>query len=418
MFLCAVGAIAFLVMPSQAKKDERIVVRMWAAAHMPDLIDRELFLNLQRKFMQENPDIEVRVEFIPQQRRQQTMITASVGNRVPDCAGIPLDFLPRFVQQKMLRPVDDLMPEDLRRDYSTATLEAVTIDGKLWSFPSWRSPVAALYNKDMFARAGLDPEQPPRTWDEVTSIAQALTKDTDGDGRIDQWGFGIGMGGETLNAGFWPLLWQAGGEILSPDEKTVAFNGPAGVDALKWLVKLYDRGNGVIPQSYLNVTPGANDFAEGKVAYWWGANQTLPWKIRRDVPKLNIGYGPILERARRVSFSSFGMNVIFAQCKHPKETARWLTFLNRPDNLRYFCNALNVTPSRRTVSGLFEDDPVTAKFTEENEMCRPDLKHIYAREIMRMLIPEIQRAVLGEKSAEQALNDAAAKANQMLQRRQ
>jgi multiple sugar transport system substrate-binding protein len=394
----------------------RVLVRMWAAPLMPDLIDRELYKNLQRKFMHEHPDIEVRVEFIPQQRRLQTMITASAGNRVPDAAAIALDYLPRFVKEDMLLPIDTLLPQWLRKDYDTDDLDAVRINGKLWGYPSWRAPVAALYNKDLFKKAGLNPEKPPATWDEVTSVAKALTRDTNGDGRIDQWGFGFGFGGETLNAGFWPILWQAGGEIFTPDEKQVAFNSAAGINALTWVVGLYQQH--CIPPSYLNVSPnvGANDFAEGKVAYWWGANQTHPYKLRRDVPGLNIGYGPILSRERRVSFSSFGLNVIFAQCKHPKETGQWLAFLNRPDNLGYFCKALNVTPSSNAVPNLFTDDPVTAKFTEESKLCRPDVKNIFARDIMRILISQIQQAALGTKTPKEALDYAAERANELLAR--
>lgn len=68
--------------------------------------------------------------------------------------------------------------------YSVA-LEAVQYNGRYWAMPGGFMSMFLMYNKKLFAEAGLDPEQPPRTWDEFVTHARALTRDRDGDGRID-----------------------------------------------------------------------------------------------------------------------------------------------------------------------------------------------------------------------------------------
>ena len=84
-----------------------------------------------------------------------------------------------------------------------------------------------LYNKAHYKAAGLDPENPPKTWDELIAAGKALTKD----GRF---GFAITGGGEVGNTIFrsLPFIWMNGGGIVSDDLKTAIVNQPAAVEAV------------------------------------------------------------------------------------------------------------------------------------------------------------------------------------------
>jgi multiple sugar transport system substrate-binding protein len=389
---------------------QKVMVRMWTFPMLPELRDHELYRELAEEFEREHPDIRVQVEMLPWAGRIQKIITALAGRRAPDAVYLNLDLMPRLVDRGALRPVDEFVSEEMRTDYGEVVVDAVTMDGSMWMFPMLRTVSASLYNKDLFEKAGLDPEKPPRNWEELEHAARALTRDFDGDGHMDQWGLGYVLGGDTLNMSFWPLLWQAGGEVLTPDSSAAAFNGPEGVEALSLVVRLFKAG--CIPKSFLAL--GGSEFVAGKLGYYHGVGQLEAKQFLRDAPNLRIGVGPVLEHRRRMSYSTIGGFAMFSTTKHPRETAEWLLFLSRPDIMRKYCRATMFLPTRQSLGSIFEHDPILSKLEQETPYLRPDVKSIYARQIMQMLVPEIQAAVLGRKSPEAALNDAGAAVNAML----
>ena len=95
-----------------------------------------------------------------------------------------------------------------------------------------------LWNKDLFTQAGLDPEKPPTTWDELISMGKQVVEKVPGT-------FGVGFPGalEEATADRWyPLLWMAGGDLLTPDFSKAAFNSEAGVKALQLYADLIAAG--------------------------------------------------------------------------------------------------------------------------------------------------------------------------------
>lgn len=392
---------------------DKVTVRMWAFPMLPELRDHELYRELIQDFRKEHPEIDVQVEMLPWAGRQQKMITAIWGDRAPDAVYLNLDFVPRFVDLNLLLPVDEYLTSDERSDYDSAVVEGVSLNGRMWMFPILRTVAAALYNKELFAQAGLDPEKPPRNWKELEQVAKALTRDTNGDGRIDQWGLGYVFGGDTLNYTFWPLLWQAGGEVLTSDGKKVAFDTAEGTEALEFIVGMFRKG--YIPHSYLGM--GGNDFASGRIGYWLGTGQLEAAALRRDAPDLKLGVAPVLEQNRRLGYATIGGFSIFKSSRHRRETALWLSFLTRPDNMKKFCRTTNFLPTKQSLGAIYTDDPILGALEREAQYCRPDVKSPLARDIMRILAMDIQKAAIGEKSPEQALRDAAAIVNNMLQKR-
>jgi multiple sugar transport system substrate-binding protein len=409
--LLMISAILALAGCSRDERAGRKVVRMWTFPMLPELRDREMYEELVRDFEKERPDIRVQIETLPWAGRTQKMITAAAGNRTPDAVYLNLDLIARLVSLKMLRPVETEMPPEERNDYDPVVLDGITIKAHMWMFPMIRSVTAAFYNKDLFAAAGLDPNHPPETWEELDTVAHKLTRDANGDGYIDQWGVDYVLGGETLNLTFWPLLWQAGGEVLTADGKRAAFDGPEGLEAIRFVTKLYK--DGCIPASDMAEVPGTQ-FSSGKLGYMMGVTSMEAQQLRRDVPKLNFAVAPILRNKRRMGYGTIGGFGIFSGARHPAETVAWLRFLTRPDNMKRFCRTTGFMPTRKSVGLLYADDPLLGELEKQAQYTRPDVKSIYARQIMQALAPEIQQAALGNKSPEQALKDGAARANAYL----
>jgi multiple sugar transport system substrate-binding protein len=399
--------------PGSTSSMPKVTVRLWTSPLLSELRDYEIYHKFAAEFMELHPEIKIEVEMIPWGKRMQKMITAVNGNNAPDAAYMALDFMPRLTQLGILAPLNKYLSAEEINDYDPVAREGVTVDGQMRLLPMDRSVVCALYNKDLFKKAGLDPEKPPQTWDDVREVADKITSDTNGDGRIDQWGVGYIFGGESTNLSFWPLLWQAGGEVLSADRKQVAFNGEAGVHALTFLTNLYQRG--AIPPSFMGVDN--QEFARGTVGYWWGTWPILLVQLRADAPKLHLGVGPVLKDKRQLSYSTIASYGLFSSSKHPLETMLFLRFLTRPDNMRRFCREIYRIPTKKSGGPLYSDDPQLAEFERQAQFCRPDVKEVHIREIMATLVPQIQASALGQKTPKQALDDAARICNDIIRRK-
>lgn len=139
-------------------------------------------------------------------------------------------------------------------------MEPLVVDGKTYGFPVRGNSIHLIYNKQMFRDAGLDPENPPKTLEELADAAVALTK-RDADGNVEVYGFEIGMTPDahwTLHA-FSPIFWGYGGEYQLEDGSS-GFGTEAGVKALEYWDMLVNE---------LQVSPVeriTNGFVSGKLA--------------------------------------------------------------------------------------------------------------------------------------------------------
>lgn len=135
--------------------------------------------------------------------------------------------LPQYVQTGKIVALDDLLASGTaitKASFSPGFLSTGTVNGKIYSLPTDGGDFGLVYNKDMFAAAGIT--TPPATWAELEADAKKLTTN----GR-----YGIYL---PIGTGEWPaftweaMLWSAGGELLSSDNSKVAFSSPEGVKAL------------------------------------------------------------------------------------------------------------------------------------------------------------------------------------------
>lgn len=165
-------------------------------------------------------------------------------------------------------------------EFSEAARATASPDGKTIGFPAVVDNLAVVYNKSLFAAAGLDEPSPDWTWEDFRADAKALT----GDGV---YGTNLSVsGGEDTTWRLWPLLWQNGGEILNDDETASAFDSPEGEAALETL-----RAMAVDDESvYLDQTDEKYGplFRENRI----GMMVTGPWEIY-DTVQAGIDYGVV-----------------------------------------------------------------------------------------------------------------------------
>lgn len=177
----------------------------------------------------------------------QKLLTAIVGKVPPDVIHQDRFTIGDWASRDTFMSLDDFVkrdrnkPDGVRKEeyYNACWAEAV-YKNKLYAIPFSTDDRVLFWNKTLFRKAGLDPERPPQTWDELLDYSKKLTTYKD-DGSIKQVGY-IPMFG---NVYLYMYSWQNGGEFMSKDGRTCTMNNPRSVAALDYVTKFYDEMKGV-----------------------------------------------------------------------------------------------------------------------------------------------------------------------------
>ncbi len=161
----------------------------------------------------------------------QKITTAIAADATPDASEIPNRYgIPQFAESGKLIALNQFMSKAEIEDGFIGARMRGTYKGKLYAIPNAVSTPLLYYNANMFKEVGLDPDKPPRTWDELVAYAKKLTRDLDGDGKIDKWGLGTHT---TLNYFLYAFILQNGGKLLDEDGNPL-FNTPEAAGACRF----------------------------------------------------------------------------------------------------------------------------------------------------------------------------------------
>jgi multiple sugar transport system substrate-binding protein len=226
--ILALVVVVWGAIPGLAQK----TITFW---HYWDGTNKTAIEALVKEFNATHPDIMVRCIYIGWGELLPKLMAAAAGGEVPSVAIGDLVWMPKLVRTGILKPLDDYLGEIAYEDFYPEMRKIGTYEGKVYSLPVSANNLQLFYNKDIFRANGLDPDKPPKTWEELVEMA---TKCTDPAKGI--WGMELFTQptGEGITWQFQVYLWQAGGEFLTPDLKKAAFNSPAGKKALQFWVDL------------------------------------------------------------------------------------------------------------------------------------------------------------------------------------
>jgi multiple sugar transport system substrate-binding protein len=185
-----------------------------------------------------NPKITVKVTVSDWDTYWDKLQTGIAGGDAPDVFAMDGPLFPDYQSRGVLldlKPYIDKSGYDLGQLADQAVGDFTTETGQ-FGLPRDLNVIALFYNKAMFDAAKV--AYPDDTWDwaKLVTAAHSLTKDTNGDGKPDQWGFYT----ETSDMeNYWSsLVWQNGGEIISPDKKSTVLGTDQAVGGLQFLQDL------------------------------------------------------------------------------------------------------------------------------------------------------------------------------------
>ncbi|MEU1306265.1 ABC transporter substrate-binding protein [Streptomyces shenzhenensis] len=358
---------------------------------------------LEKKFERANPDVDVKVSTYPWADRDTKLTTALAAGKGPDVAYLIPDQLAAY--RRNLVPADEYMPADAKAVYRPSALKAVTVDGRTMATPVLMSAYPLMCNKKVLAAVGADTA--PTSWEELAALAPRLKK---------KGYYAITYSGDTtatLNMTYYPLLWQAGGEVFSADGKQAAFNSDAGVTALTWLKNVTDRG--WTPKDLITKTPSIEqtDLAKGKVACTW---QNTPAEVAGFWGKENIVIGSALTQQKPVAYGTVGTLGLF-KGGDTGAAGKWISFVAQPENVAGLVEPGGYFGARTDGTDLYPGDALQQATQKVLDSTDVGPLNTAARDVMGVLAPEIQSALLGKASPKQALDKAAAAADQIIARK-
>ena len=209
---------------------------------------------LAAEFNASHPNITVSVQsYGNSDYALQKVLAAIAGGKPPDISYLYGSWAPNIATNPGVVTLNKLIAADPSfnwNDFYTVERQQATVDGKIVGVPALVDNLALVYNKKLFAQAGLSAPTANWTWTDFENAAMKLT-----DPAKKQFGWAyVNDASEDTVWRYWAMLWQAGGSILSPDGKHAAFDSPAGVKALTLLQTLaqhksiyLDNGSGQLP---------------------------------------------------------------------------------------------------------------------------------------------------------------------------
>jgi multiple sugar transport system substrate-binding protein len=258
---------------------------------------------------------------IPWQEHEKKILTAVLSGDPPDVVN-QVTPVPKWASRMALMPLDDF----IQRDRFDTTIFFPSLwgemrwGGKIFALPIYSGSYAFFYNKRLFREAGLDPEKPPKTWDEVWRYNERLVR-RDEHGRITQMGF-IPTYGNVQTSML--MAWELGAKFLSDDGMHISLNNDAMRIGLEWMQKFYAR----YPLKDVTSFTGGFGFAEqhgfiaGKVAMMV-LDSSFPDQIKAYKPGLEYGVAlvPTFEGHQTASASGSWWMAIPRGAKNPE--ASW-----------------------------------------------------------------------------------------------
>jgi ABC-type glycerol-3-phosphate transport system substrate-binding protein len=353
------------------------------------------------KFKEVNPKIDVTMQmFTGWDDLHQKSLLAIAGGDPPDITLVKPINLGDLAERGSLLALDPYIQRDkidTKRWFDVVATYDSMWKSKYYALPWNMAAYVLLYNKDRFTEAGLNPDSPPKTWNELLEYSRKMT-------TKEKWGLLAPAG---VN-GFLMFLKQNGGEYLTEDLSKSRITEKEGVEALQFLVDLVHKHK-VAP------VPGTTDSVDlynGRIAMWYDHNGSLP-NFAKFAPKLNLASATNPKKLNGVTIEMSTVMSIFKESRYPDQSWELLKWMCYDDDMQMlWATEIGHLPAVKTLVDRppFTTEPKWIGFKDQvkAEMwARPvSLRQL---EMYNALDSEVQAAMLGKKSVEKALADAQAR---------
>ncbi len=357
-----------------------------------------------------NPTIKVRYDAITDEY-MDVLKTRLIGETAADVFYLDALEAPTLISPGVLEPLNNYINNDFDlQDFAPSLLNAFERNGIIYGLPKDVSTLALFYNKNAFARANLS--QPPATWDELLTYAQKLTIDSNKDGKIDQYGFGLAP--ELARQVF--VIKAFGGELVDANNRA-AFASPKSLKGLKLIVDQYLKDKTSAQPSDVGTTSGGEIFGQGKAAMVIEG----PWIIsylKETFPSLEYKIAEVPTIAGKKGTMAYTVAYVMNK-KSPHKLAAWklIAYLTGKDGMTAWTKNGSALPTRTSVANQlkYSENALYAPFIAGADYATIWQAGEYLPLILNNFNNQFISAIIGEQSLESAMQKAQLTANKEIE---
>lgn len=408
----AIGVVAALALAgctTTDSGDDTVEVTVW---HYWDGTNADTFDAMAQEYNDSHPGVEISTSNVPNADFLTKLRASATSQTLPDIAIGDLVWVPQINEIGSLADLSTLLPADVLDDINPALTSFGTIGGAQVSVPVSANNLAYMYNRTLFEEAGLDPDAPPTTWEELLADGKQIVAAT-GKPGYDLF-TQAGDNGEGLTWNFQVNLWQAGGEFLTADNSAAAFNTPEGLKALDFWMELIDSG----------VSPYAKwgEFEKGQ----GGSAQEGSWMVGIWAPdppfEFDVAKAPYPEDGQPATNLGGEQAMVFSNDDAKVEAAAdFLAWFLEPEQVTSWSETTGMLPVTNSVATgedylawVDENQPRLRPYVEQmaDAHARPNTPLYPA--ISFAFAQELERAFAGEVSPQEALDNAEKAVNDVI----
>ncbi|WP_408009563.1 ABC transporter substrate-binding protein [Pseudalkalibacillus sp. A8] len=367
-------------------------------------------------FEEENPDIKVNARYGGSYSETMTQVMASVqGGNPPELAVLFSIDLFTLLENDVIEEMTPLFDEEYFNDFYEAFMANSKIGDQVYSLPFQRSTIVLYYNKDAFAEAGLDPEAPPKTWDELVDYSKKLTVN----GGKDQWGLEIPSTGYQYWM-FQALALQTEGNIMSEDGKETYFDKPFAKEAMQFNLDLSQKHE-VMPKGTIEWATVPSDFLSQRTAMMYHTTGNLT-NVKQNA---DFDFGVAYLPANNQYGSPTGGGNIYLFKDIPEENKeaaiKFMKFLTDPERVAQWSIDTGYVATRNSayetdkLKEYVQEFPQATIAREQLEYADSELATYQNGEVQKILNDAIQSILTGKSTVDEGLEKAQQEAEKVLE---
>jgi putative chitobiose transport system substrate-binding protein len=403
--LMLTGVVSCLKSPTSGTPQ----LEFWTMQLQPKFND--YFKEAIAKFEAENPDIKVHWVDVPWGAMQGKIQAAMGAKTAPDVVNLNPDFAIQLAAKNAWLELGPVLTKGENKEYIPSIWQAGTLDGKAFSFPWYLTTNVTIYNQELLTKAGV--VKPPTTYQELAQAAKQI-KDKTG-----KYAFFTTFVPEDSNDVLESLV-QMGVKLVDKQGKA-AFNTPAGKAAFQYWVDLYKQG--LLPKEALTQghQQGIQLYQAGETAML-SAGAPFIDTIAKNAPQIAKVSAVAPQISGQTGKKGVAvMNLVIPRSTKMSEAAvKFALFVTNASNQVAFAQASDTLPSNvkavadyktklgssNDKSALAQGKLISADQLSQSEILIPPLKNLNV--LKKAIYENLQSAMLGEKTVDQAVTTAAA----------
>ena len=381
-------------------------VEFWTMQLSPEYDD--YFNALIASFEAENPDITVDWLDVPWADMEKKILAAVSANNAPDVVNLNPNFASQLATKGAWLTLDDKLSPEEQATYLPGIWQATQLDGNSFGFPWYLTTRVTLYNNDILQAAGVS--EPPTTFEELAEVAKQVKEKT------GKYAFFISFVPEDA-ADVLQSFVQMGVPLLD-NSGQAAFNTPEGKKVFQYWTDLYQQE--LLPQEVLTQghAQAIQLYESGQTAILASGAEKLD-SITENAPSI----AEVTKSGPQISGSTgkknvAAMDLVIPQTTDAPEAAiAFATYVTNDTNQLAFAKAANVLPSTvkaaEEISNEVSDKSspvavaraVSAEQLGDAEVLIPAMEDV--KELQKIIYDNLQASMLGEKTVDEAVTDAA-----------